>query len=406
MGERKFKLGFFKLPPATIVVRVGTITIGMAPPKSKTWCFTLNNPEPSPDGEDLGEHWRTSPSATLYLDLECQLLVVGFEIADSGTPHLQGFVTFKNSKTLTAVKKIDARAHWEKAKQSECAANYCMKDGNYEKKDYRTQGARTDIDAAISTLREYGIKRVKRDHPKEFLKYPSGFLALDVLNEEERDFKPDVLWLWGRTGTGKSHFAKNVYPERTHWWSGRDLRWWQGYRGEDVVVIDDFRKDFCKFRELLRILDRYPYKVEVKGSHRELNSKMIVITTIAPPMEMYANLQGERLDQLARRLTKVVHATVVDGVYTLTPDANLDRPYQWEDELSAPSGGQETPDECAPCNTPANDLDTQDLEHLMGAEPTEEATATQMHDEETGLAPRRTLLYDPHGGNGPRMVWS
>lgn len=307
----------------------------MAPPKSKTWCFTLNHPETSPDGE-IKQHWRTSPEAVKLLDLECQLLIIGFEVGESGTPHLQGFVTFKYSKTLTAMKKINARAHWEIARAEEQAANYALKDGDYEKKDYRKQGARVDIRLAIDTLRAHGLKRVKRDHPMEFLKYPSGFAALDVLNEEERDVAPDVVWLWGNTGTGKSHFANNIYPGRTRWWSGKDLRWWQGYRGEDIVILDDFRKDFCKFHELLRILDKYPYKVEVKGSHRELNSKMIIITTIEPPLVMYAD-QGERLDQLTRRITKIIKATKSGDSWSLTNDPFLNKPYKHETALSAPT---------------------------------------------------------------------
>ncbi len=363
---------------SALAVSSRTITIAMAPPKSKTWCFTLANPEPSPDGPDLSEHWRTSPEAKHLTDLEYQMILIGFEVGEGGLEHLQGYIVFKYSKTLTAMKKINAKAHWEIAKYAECAANYCIKERNfnYEKIDRRTQGARTDVRAAVDTLRAHGLKRVKLDHPIEFLKYPSGFAALDVLNEDERNFKPDVLWLWGATGTGKSHFAKNVYPERKRWWSGRDLRWWQGYRGEDIAILDDFRPDFCKFHELLRILDCYPYKVEVKGSHRELNSKMIIITTIKSPRDLYqvappstswgglgvsgppplfgdavgggwasrpprAGLTEERLDQLMRRITKVVHATKSGDQWSLTPDPWINRPYLFATDLAQAQGGHD-----------------------------------------------------------------
>jgi len=311
----------------------------MAPPKSKTWCFTVENPEASPDGENK-THWRTGPEAVRLLDLECQLLIIGYEVGEQGTPHLQGYVTFKYSKTLTAMKKINARAHWETARAEEQAANYCMKDGDYEKKDYRKQGARTDVRAAIDTLRLHGLKRVKRDHPLEFLKYPSGFAALDVLNEDERDFAPDVLWLWGTTGTGKSHFSKHIYPEQKRWWSGESLRWWQGYRGEPIVILDDFRPDFCKFRMLLRILDKYPLQVEIKGSSRELNSKLIIITTISHPDVLFAEHKGERLDQLTRRITKVARCTKSGDEWSLTYDPFLNKPYAHEEALAAsPAAG-------------------------------------------------------------------
>ena len=46
--------------------------------------------------------------------------------------------------------------------------------------------------------------------------------------------------------------------------SSRNLQWFDGYMGQKVVCFDDFRKDFCTFHELLRLLDRYPMDVPVK----------------------------------------------------------------------------------------------------------------------------------------------
>lgn len=358
---------------------MSTSTTGMAPPKSKTWCFTLNNPEESPDGV-LSSHWATSPDYEKFVDLEgVQLLVVGYEIGESGTPHFQGYVTFKYSKTLTAVKKICGKSHWEAAKQVDAAANYCIKDGNYKKIDRRTQGARTDVTAAIACVREHGVKRLKVDHPEAFLKYHAGFEKLDVLNEEERDFRPDVVWLHGKTGTGKSHYAKNIYPGRTRWWSGRNLKWWQAYRGEDIAIIDDFRKDFCTFHELLRILDCYPYTVEIKGSHRQLNSRMIIITTVQPPWEMYDTKEPVRLAQLLRRITKVISVfKTVGGLYHLVPEVRVNRALQWEDMLSIAPAGEENAE---PSAWPPDPGDEENV-----APPTSQNTSTEAERTEDATA--------------------
>lgn len=55
--------------------------------------------------------------------------IVGEEIGDSGTPHLQGFVKFKK-KTRPAKIAFEGRAHWEKCKGNERQnTDYCQKEG-------------------------------------------------------------------------------------------------------------------------------------------------------------------------------------------------------------------------------------------------------------------------------------
>ena len=55
-------------------------------------------------------------------------------------------------------------------------------------------------------------------------------------------------------------------------WLGEDIytcldnyKFWEGYDGHDNVIIDDIRGDFCKFHQLLKLLDRYKHiKLNIK----------------------------------------------------------------------------------------------------------------------------------------------
>lgn len=86
--------------------------------QSKRWCFTLNN-------------W-TQAEYEAIVDTVCVYQIVGKEIGESGTPHLQGYIVFKNAQRLVAVRRIAARAHWETAKGSTAQnVTYCGKDGNF-----------------------------------------------------------------------------------------------------------------------------------------------------------------------------------------------------------------------------------------------------------------------------------
>jgi hypothetical protein len=80
---------------------------------AKRWCFTLNNYT----DEDL--EWISK----FIIPDNCVFAVVGQEIGESGTPHLQGFVNLKVKKRLSQLKELlGSRAHLEQAKGTEGGA--------------------------------------------------------------------------------------------------------------------------------------------------------------------------------------------------------------------------------------------------------------------------------------------
>lgn len=252
----------------------------------KSWAFTLNN--------------YTEEEEKQLKDLECNYIVYGHEVGQEGTPHLQGHIVFKTAKRLSGLKKINERIHWSETIDEEASANYCMKDKNYFTKDNRKQGKRSDLTEAIETLRAKGMQQVKTDHPETYVRFYRGLEQLSM-DDSIRNFKPYVEWIFGSTGTGKTRY---VYERETDLWiSGRDLRFWNGYQNQEATLFDDFRGDFCTFHELLRILDRYPMTVDVKGGYRNLNSKRMYITSCYPPTDVYKT--REDISQLVRRIDKV-----------------------------------------------------------------------------------------------------
>lgn len=145
---------------------------------------------------------------------------------------------------------------------------------------------------------------------KDIYDVVSSFQALKFADRglelygKKRWTKPTVWWFYGATGTGKTKRALELLPNA--WISGKNLKWWQGYECHDSVLIDDYRKDFCTFHELLRILDRYPYSVEIKGGSRQLVAKFMIITCPFTPLDLYEN-QGDSVNQLLRRIDKIFY---------------------------------------------------------------------------------------------------
>lgn len=111
----------------------------------KRWCFTLNN-------------WTTLEYDSLFprdavgsrtLHPLLEFICVGKESGAGGTPHLQGFCSFKERSRLSACKRLCSRAHWEVARSIERAIEYCKKENDFlelgDKPFESQQGRRNDL---------------------------------------------------------------------------------------------------------------------------------------------------------------------------------------------------------------------------------------------------------------------
>lgn len=288
-------------------------------PGCRKWTLCLNNYTP----EEL-ESWKEEISE------RCAYGVVGFEKGESGTPHLQAYVEYKNARRWKTVKTIFGnRCHIE-VKTKNCtnvhSANYCKKgeqshdewtNKNTEGHNFglnanfwehgtlvaENQGCRNDLKAIAEAIQEDGnnirelvshdliINKQQFDTAEKLMKY----------YEEPRDDKPEIWWLWGESGVGKTKGAYDLCKLKP-WVSKGDLKWFDGYDGHEDVIFDDFRYDHCEFSTLLRLLDRYEFSVPIKGSFRQWKPKRIFITTPQSIRETYQWMNSKELKQLIRRV--------------------------------------------------------------------------------------------------------
>lgn len=125
------------------------------------------------------------------------------------------------------------------------------------------------------------------------------------MEKNRRREMPEVKWYYGPTGTGKTRLAV-AEGGRDYWISGNNLRWFDGYEGQATAILDDIRTNSCPFNFLLRLLDRYPLTVEIKGGFTLWNPKTIIITCPVHPRLLYVNhetgLEWDNIDQLLRRI--------------------------------------------------------------------------------------------------------
>lgn len=248
--------------------------------RARAWCFTLNNP--SFPACDLPSH-----DDERYCSWQ-------LERGDAaGTPHIQGYAEFTKPLRLSAVKQWLATAHFEARRGTrEQAREYTRKDatrepgeesGPFERGDFGagSQGTRNDLAAAVTALREGGIKRVAQDCPTSYVKFHKGLKALAKELEEapkDPDFVPriwqkkildllilpandrQIFWITDTQGNkGKSRLAKHLVLEhKAVILEGKIQDMAYLYNKEPIVCIDitraqaDNTKHLYSFAEKLK----------------------------------------------------------------------------------------------------------------------------------------------------------
>lgn len=259
-----------------------------------------------------GLYWLlTIPHAdfTPYLPPTCAYIRGQLELSnETQYLHWQILVAFNSKVRLAAVKKsFGQRCHAELAK-SQAARDYVWKDDTrvegtqFELGEFKLrrnvatdwesvrrkarEGELDGIDANIYVQHYHALKRIAADH-------------MQPVAVQRR-----IRVYWGITGAGKSRRAWDeaglgAYPKDPR------SKFWDGYRGHERVVMDEFRGGI-DISHMLRWCDRYPVIVEVKGSSVPLIATDIWITSNLHPNDWYPELDPETKAALLRRL-EVTH---------------------------------------------------------------------------------------------------
>lgn len=272
------------------------------------WCFTINNYT-----EEHCERILSIPRDPRGV----RYIVVGREVGASGTPHLQGYIEFSRSVRMATVQMaIGARGCHVEAAIGTAIQNkeYCTKENNvlidWGSTGNERQGTRNDIRRVKELLDGGGSLRDVADMDfNAFCKYHRALGVYSQLRRAEpRNFRTQCVWIWGPTGSGKSMRANSeslaLSGGDVAWIADPTLQWFEPYAGNKGVVLDDF-DGRAPIALLLRLLDRYPMLVSIKGQFVNFCARIVWITSNFSPSELYGN--ERQFDALRRRIDEVIH---------------------------------------------------------------------------------------------------
>ncbi len=228
----------------------------------------------------------------------------------TGYEHYQICVAFDKKVSLAAIKGVFGSGVHAELTRSEAAAEYCTKEDTRVGEPFELgakpirRNSKTDWESVWTAAKSGDLSsipanvRVVSYHALRAIQ--SDFSVAQIVDRT-------VTVYYGPTGTGKSHRAWDeagigAFPKCPR------TKWWDGYQGQEHVVIDEFRGSI-DIAHLLRWFDRYPVRVEIKGSSRPFNASRIWITSNLNPNAWYPDLDALTLAALLRRLTIVEMTT-------------------------------------------------------------------------------------------------
>lgn len=143
---------------------------------SKYWCFTLNN-------------WTEVELQEILEIMETGKYIIGKEIGQEGTPHLQGY--YESDKKIRPLEKFKTtRIHWEKRNGTrEDNIKYCSKENNF--------------------ITNFKIPKKIKDPLEGYEPYEWQLLASEILEDPVNDRV--IYWFWDREGCkGKTSWCKHI----------------------------------------------------------------------------------------------------------------------------------------------------------------------------------------------------
>lgn len=203
--------------------------------------------------------------------------VIGKEIGEEGTPHLQGYVEFKKQVYFSTLKKINHRIHWEPAKGNrQQNITYCTKDNTY-----------------ISTFPLSREARILKSYDNvEWKQWQQN--VIDIVESKADD--RSIHWFHEPNGnTGKSFLAKYLYlkynciiadGKKDNVFNQVNM-WLQKHPEDDpkIILLDipRYNKDYINYGTLEKLKDGLIYSGKYEGGVCIFDAPHVIVFSNSEP---------------------------------------------------------------------------------------------------------------------------
>ena len=247
----------------------------------------------------MSKHWIgtsfavlwTPPSSTDYAVWQKE------RCPATGRDHFQFYIRMK---------KLLPGDHIEMARDIVAAIKYCKKDSTRIAGPWEIGELGTDISKGpVELLKSLPVLGLLQEMPNLWRNYRT-LKDLRVALAPSRTVPTQGLMLTGLTGTGKTKIASIVSSfvgvEETY--QSDSTQWFDGYDSQSLLIVDEYRGQW-PIDFLLKLLDRYPLRVPIKGGYSQFSAKMVIFTSNLTIDDMYVKLDEATRAAVKRRIVEL-----------------------------------------------------------------------------------------------------
>lgn len=291
--------------------------------ESRFWLLTFNNPQEHAIDYD---HIISILESGAKLRYYCMSQEIGL---NEHTPHIHLYVYFQDNVRFKTIKNKFPSAHIDYPQGTpQQNRDYVFKEGKWlddpkgetNLRDTHVEygvcpvhrpGARTDLSGLYDLIKEgltdYEIleKDPQYINQIERISKVRKTIMEEKYKNEWRDL--EVTYIWGVTATGKTRGVMQKYGYSNVYRVTDYDHPWDGYKGEDVVIFEEFRSSL-RMDDMLKYLDGYPVQLPARYSNNIAMFHKVYFCTNIDIREQYPNIQREEKETwnaFLRRIHKV-----------------------------------------------------------------------------------------------------
>lgn len=296
----------------------------MGDTQCRKWFITINNPL---DHDMSHEQIIDCLSKIKKLDYWCMSDEIG---GQEHTYHTHLYIYRSGQIRFSALKRLFPTANLKMAKGSsqECR-DYIRKEGKYKDSEKactnlkdtfqeygelpnEKQGSRTDLNTLYDMIKD-GLSdyEILEENPNYMKRLSTIGQVRETLKYEEFRNKlrseMHVEYWSGSSGTGKTSGIYAMYGFDNVYRVTDYKNPWDSYKGQDVVVFEEFRSD-VEITKLLIWLDIYPLELPCRYNNKTACYTKVFFTSNVPLYCQYKYIQSdepETFKALKRRIHKV-----------------------------------------------------------------------------------------------------
>lgn len=231
----------------------------------------------------FGTIWNDDDLRIVQCENAKYIIISADDFTEENQKHWHCLIQYKEKKSHPKT----LNAHWEIPNSLSGAVGYVKAKGQPIVElgqfdvDYRT-----DWNSFVEACKKMTTKElIESEYSHTFACHMSfantvhnTYRKIDTLQSLNHE------WVYGPPGTGKSYYAyshEGAYIKSLN-------KWWDGYAGEEVVIIDDFGPNQeCLIELLKHWTDVYPFRGEIKGGSIVIRPKKVIITSNYHPSELF-----------------------------------------------------------------------------------------------------------------------